>query len=204
MQFDFAFFVYQREHSMCFLENAKSFQVRNGCVRPVFLDSERGFVSVDHQILLTKLTNSKFSEKAVNYLNSRMQCFIHWCQITIPYHTCSTRFHTRTNYFFTLHKLPSRSMQKHPYSNVCRWCNTIHSGKNTGSQLYSYICNGPGSWECHTVNAFKIQLKNWLKEPIGSEITIILILFVCLMNSIVFCKFIVYLTKICDFNFDNF
>jgi len=37
----------------------------NACVGAVFLDLKNAFVTVDHKVLLSKLTNFNFSEEAI-------------------------------------------------------------------------------------------------------------------------------------------
>uniref|UniRef100_A0A8C6SXY0 Reverse transcriptase domain-containing protein n=1 Tax=Neogobius melanostomus TaxID=47308 RepID=A0A8C6SXY0_9GOBI len=75
-----------------FLEKTKRFLDKNSCVGAVFLDLKKAFDTVDHKILLTKLSHFNFSEKAINwmksYLTNRMQCVV-VNGVKSPYRECT-------------------------------------------------------------------------------------------------------------------
>lgn len=63
-----------------FLETTKSFLDKSGCVGAVSLDLKKPFDTVDHNILLAKLTPYNFLETAIkwmkSYLTNRLQCVV--------------------------------------------------------------------------------------------------------------------------------
>lgn len=63
-----------------FVEKTKCLLDRNSCVGAVFLDLKRAFDTVDHQILLTKLSEFNFSAQGLNwfgsYIADRKQCVV--------------------------------------------------------------------------------------------------------------------------------
>ena len=63
-----------------FFEKTKCLLDRNSCVGAVFLDLKRAFDTIDHRVLLTKLSKCNFSTQALNwfrsYLADREQCVV--------------------------------------------------------------------------------------------------------------------------------
>lgn len=63
-----------------FLEKTKCLLDKSGCVGAVFLDLKRAFDTVDHRVLLAKLTHFVFSAQAImwmkSYLSNRKQCVV--------------------------------------------------------------------------------------------------------------------------------
>lgn len=61
-----------------FLEKVRCLLDKNGCVGAVFLDLKRAFDTVNHKVLLSKLTHFNFSARAIKwmelYLSEREQC----------------------------------------------------------------------------------------------------------------------------------
>lgn len=77
MQFGFRAF-HSTETAMCVLvEKIKGLLDRSACVGAVFLDLKRAFDTVDHQVLLSRLTHFNFSAHAIewfkSYLSNRRQ-----------------------------------------------------------------------------------------------------------------------------------
>lgn len=67
------------ESANCFLiEQIKYLLDKSPCVGAVFLDLKKAFDTVNHQVLLTKLTHFNFSTDAISwfqsYLSNRTQC----------------------------------------------------------------------------------------------------------------------------------
>lgn len=123
-----------------FLETTKNFLEKSSCVRVIVLDLKRGFDTIDHKILLTKLTNNQ------------KQCCGQQCQIPLPWVSCRgpTRLHTWTCSFLALYKWSIWCMQKQSYTNVNQQCSNMYSCKN------------------HKKLAAFLQL-NWSKFKIGSQ-----------------------------------
>jgi len=55
----------QQTANCLFVERVKCLLGENACVGAVFLDLKNAFVTVDHKVLLSKLTNFNFSEEAI-------------------------------------------------------------------------------------------------------------------------------------------
>lgn len=133
-----------------FSEKNRCFLDKSGCVGAVFLDLKMAFYTIDHNFILANLTHFNFfrnSHKMDEILSDQQTavCCGQRCQIRLSgMYYSPTGFHSRTDFFFfTLYQRPSRSMQKHSYTNVCRRCSNIYTSKKyTGSWSHSYICNG--------------------------------------------------------------
>ncbi len=78
MQFGFRA-KYSTETANCFfIENIKTFLDKGGVVGAVFLDSKKAFDTVNHRILMSKLSCFNFSSHTLNwiesYLSDRFHC----------------------------------------------------------------------------------------------------------------------------------
>lgn len=80
MQFGFRAHHSTESAMTMFMERTKCLLDRNGYVGAVFLDLKRAFDTVDHQLLLTKLSKFNFSAQALDwfgsYLADRKQCVL--------------------------------------------------------------------------------------------------------------------------------
>lgn len=92
MQFGFKKF-YSTETATCyFLENLKSLLDQGGFVVAVFLDLKRAFDTINHDVLIAKLTHFNFSNSALcwmkSYLSDRKQA-VQIGDLLSSYITCS-------------------------------------------------------------------------------------------------------------------
>ena len=78
MQFGFRAHHSTETVNCLFLEKVKGYLDKSSYVGAVFLDLKRAFDTVNHEVLLSKLTYFNFSAQALNwmksYLSSRKQC----------------------------------------------------------------------------------------------------------------------------------
>ena len=80
---------YSTETANCYLtENIKSKLDKGIVVEDVFIDLKKAFDTVNHSILLNKLTNFNFSEHAIgwfaSYLANREQCVKINTELSMP------------------------------------------------------------------------------------------------------------------------
>jgi len=57
-----------------FLEKVKGYLDKGSCVGAVFLDLKRAFDTVNHEVLLSKLTYFNFSVQGLNWIKSYLSC----------------------------------------------------------------------------------------------------------------------------------